>query len=148
MRTLEENKRRQELEIGKLNSEIRSLGGQANVKPPTQDSEQLKATLIGKQGDLAAKQEDVEKLMAKIRDARQKMEPNSSKGFINDILSDDEGISFHRFQMMAWTIVLMIIFVWCVISHATMPDFDTTLLGLMGISGGTFVGFKLPTQQG
>jgi len=25
-----------------------------------------------------------------------------------------------------------------------MPDFSTTLLGLMGISAGTYVGFKIP----
>ena len=29
-----------------------------------------------------------------------------------------------------------------------MPDFDATLLGLMGISGATYVGFKMPKQEG
>jgi hypothetical protein len=27
-----------------------------------------------------------------------------------------------------------------------MPDFDTTLLGLMGISSGTYIGFKFPEK--
>ena len=70
-----------------------------------------------------------------------------SKGLI-DFLSDDDGLSFHRFQMFAWTIVLLCIFVTSVFKTLTMPDFDSTLLALMGISGGTYVGFKLPKQQG
>jgi hypothetical protein len=27
-----------------------------------------------------------------------------------------------------------------------MPEFDTTLLGLMGISSGTYIGFKFPEK--
>jgi hypothetical protein len=34
-----------------------------------------------------------------------------SEGFFPDILRDETGISFHRFQMMAWTIILGIVFV-------------------------------------
>ena len=33
-------------------------------------------------------------------------------------------------------------------SLLAMPDFDTTLLGLVGISGATYLGFKFPNQQG
>jgi hypothetical protein len=29
-----------------------------------------------------------------------------------------------------------------------MPAFDPMLLALMGISGGTYIGFKLPNTQG
>jgi hypothetical protein len=28
-----------------------------------------------------------------------------------------------------------------------MPDFDPTLLGLMGISSGTYIGFKFPEKK-
>jgi hypothetical protein len=28
-----------------------------------------------------------------------------------------------------------------------MPEFSTTLLGLMGISSGTYLGFKLPEKK-
>jgi hypothetical protein len=28
-----------------------------------------------------------------------------------------------------------------------MLDFSTTLLGLMGVSSGTYIGFKLPEQK-
>jgi hypothetical protein len=66
-----------------------------------------------------------------------------SEGFFRDTLRDETGISFHRFQMMAWTVILGFVFVSSVWSDLAMPDFSTTLLGLMGISSGTYVGFKL-----
>ncbi len=69
-----------------------------------------------------------------------------SEGFFLDILRDETGISFHRFQMMAWTIILGLVFVASVWSDFTMPDFSATLLGLMGISSGTYVGFKLSSS--
>lgn len=70
----------------------------------------------------------------------------NSEGFFLDILRDETGISFHRFQMMAWTIILGIVFVSSVWRDFTMPDFSATLLGLMGISSGTYVGFKLSSS--
>jgi hypothetical protein len=70
-----------------------------------------------------------------------------SKGFLGDILSDANGYSFHRFQIFAWTIVLGIIFVSSVYNNLTMPEFSATLLGLMGISSGTYIGFKFPEQR-
>jgi hypothetical protein len=69
-----------------------------------------------------------------------------SKGFIRDILSDASGYSFHRFQIFAWTIILGIIFVSSVYNNLTMPEFSATLLGLMGISSGTYIGFKFPEK--
>jgi hypothetical protein len=61
-----------------------------------------------------------------------------------DILSDAQGVSFHRFQMAAWTLVLGIIFVVQVYSALAMPDFNGSLLALLGISAGTFLGAKIP----
>lgn len=75
-------------------------------------------------------------------------QPNMvSGGFLRDILTDASGYSFHRFQIFAWTIVLGIIFVSSVYNSLTMPDFSTTLLGLMGLSAGTYIGFKFPEQK-
>ncbi len=73
--------------------------------------------------------------------------PNVSGGFLRDILSDGSGYSFHRFQIFAWTIVLGIIFVSSVYNNLTMPEFSPTLLGLMGLSAGTYIGFKFPEQK-
>ena len=75
-------------------------------------------------------------------------QPNMvSNGFLRDVLSDASGYSFHRFQIFAWTIVLGIIFLSSVYNSLTMPEFSTTLLGLMGLSAGTYIGFKFPEQK-
>jgi hypothetical protein len=70
-----------------------------------------------------------------------------SRGFLQDILADASGYSFHRFQIFAWTIVLGIMFVSSVYNRLTMPEFSATLLGLMGLSSGTYIGFKFPEQK-
>ena len=67
-----------------------------------------------------------------------------SQGWLIDVLSDADGIDFHRFQMLAWTIVLGIIFIINVWQGLAMPDFSATLLGLMGLSAGTYIGLKIP----
>lgn len=68
----------------------------------------------------------------------------SSGNFLRDILSGENGISFHRFQMFVWTIVLGLIFCSTVYDTLSMPQFDTSLLALLGISSGTYLGFKIP----
>lgn len=71
----------------------------------------------------------------------------ASRGFRRDVLWDGDGMSLHRFQIVVWTLVLGLIFVASVYAELTMPDFSATLLGLMGISSGTYLGFKLPERQ-
>jgi hypothetical protein len=73
-------------------------------------------------------------------------DPESSSSWMTDLLSDANGISFHRLQMLVWTIVLVLVFVKAVFDNILMPDFDATLLGLMGISSGTYLGFKFPEK--
>jgi len=70
-----------------------------------------------------------------------------SAGFLRDLLSDGSGYSFHRFQIFAWTLILGVIFISSVYNQLTMPEFSATLLGLMGISSGTYIGFKFPEQR-
>ena len=66
-----------------------------------------------------------------------------------DILSDERGgVNFHRFQMASWTLVLGIVFIQQVYRSLAMPDFDATLLGLLGISAGTYLGLKTTTEPG
>lgn len=69
-----------------------------------------------------------------------------SERFLLDILSDSGGVNFHRFQMAAWTVVLGFIFIGHVYRDLAMPEFNTTLLGLMGISAGTYLGLKIPEK--
>lgn len=67
-----------------------------------------------------------------------------SQGWLMDVLSDADGIDFHRFQNLVWTFVLGIIFIVDVWRNLAMPVFSETLLGLMGLSAVTFVGLKIP----
>jgi hypothetical protein len=75
--------------------------------------------------------------------------PTASTGsWWTDIISDDTGLSFHRFQVVLWTVILGVIFVCSVATTVSMPEFDQTLLILMGISNGTYLGFKIPEKAG
>lgn len=89
--------------------------------------------------------------LARIDQQTQTLTPTTaagmSSGFLKDILSDGSGYSFHRFQIFAWTIVLGIMFLSSVYNNLTMPEFSATLLGLMGLSSGTYIGFKFPEQK-
>jgi hypothetical protein len=66
----------------------------------------------------------------------------TSNGFLKDILQDELGYSVHRTQMFMWTVIMGIIFVSSVIRFQQIPQLDESLLGLMGISSGAYVGLK------
>jgi len=70
-----------------------------------------------------------------------------ASGFLSDLLTDTNGYSLHRLQVMVWTILLTIVFWASVWTDLAMPQFSDTLLGLMGISSGTYIGYKLPEKQ-
>jgi hypothetical protein len=69
--------------------------------------------------------------------------PQPTQGFFGDLLSDGTGPSFHRYQMVLFTVIFAVIFIVKAATNLTMPEFDNTLLGLMGISNGTYLGFKM-----
>ena len=65
-----------------------------------------------------------------------------------DLLTEQAGTyDFHRFQMLAWTLVLGAVFVFKVFADRAMPQFDSNLLLLMGISSGAYIGFKVATPR-
>ncbi|MGH9838087.1 MAG: IPT/TIG domain-containing protein [Blastocatellia bacterium] len=98
-----------------------------------------------------------EQLKAKEAEAKAKVQeisnefPNAirpgSEGLRKDILTDANGARFHRYQMAAWTFILGIIFLQQVLSRLAMPKFSETVLALMGISAGTFLGLKTTEQH-
>src|SRR5438270_7346997 len=69
------------------------------------------------------------------------------RGVMYDLLAENNQISFHRFQIFVWTLILGIIFVVNVYNELAMPEFSATLLGLLGVSAGTYIGFKLPESK-
>ena len=64
-----------------------------------------------------------------------------------DLLRERSSVDFHRFQLMTWTLILGVIFIFGVFYQLAMPKFDATLLALMGISSGTYLGFKWPAAK-
>lgn len=82
------------------------------------------------------------RLAAVIADPGTPVSPTTRK-FLYDILSDGDGMAFHRFQILVWTLILGAVFVVGTYRTLAMPQFDDTLLALLGISGGTYLGFKL-----
>jgi hypothetical protein len=66
---------------------------------------------------------------------------------MQDWLTDGDVYSFHRYQMLAWMLVLGVFFVAKVWSRWELPTFDGTTLALLGITSGTYLGFKLQKEK-
>jgi hypothetical protein len=74
-----------------------------------------------------------------------------SKGFLTDIISDENGISIHRLQNVIWTAIVGVIYIYYVMTSSKIPDgtiINNDLLGLMGISAGTYLGLKTTENSG
>jgi hypothetical protein len=126
-----------------LGAEVQNSGKPTAVEDLDARIKQLEARQKGGIALTPSEIQDLANLRLELGKALQKYPP-TTVDFFDDILTDaEEGISFHRFQMFVWTMVLAIIFVVEVWQHLTMPDFSTTLLGLMGISSGTYLGFMI-----
>ena len=140
LQSLTAEKQSLEQAIPELQSQIESVNSKPTLTPEdTSNRDSLNKQL-----------QDDRTRLAQVNQQIQVLEPvaarNVSRGFLRDILSDASGYSFHRFQIFAWTIVLGIIFVSSVYNRLNMPEFSATLLGLMGLSSGTYLGFKFPEQ--
>ncbi len=127
-------------EKDKLDNEIKSLNLKIQNPPAPGKLDALKEKLTDKNDEL-------DRLVKKIKDLKKTVKPLASESFFEDILSDANGISFPRFQIAGWTLVLGVIFIASVYRVLSMPDFDTQLLALMGISSGTYIGFKFPEKM-
>ncbi|WP_344676433.1 hypothetical protein [Paraburkholderia graminis] len=73
--------------------------------------------------------------------------PLRSKGFLTDLVTDVNGPTIARWQIVVWTLALATIYVSSTYSTLELPEFGTTLLSLMGISSGVYLGFKVPEKQ-
>jgi hypothetical protein len=121
---------------------------EADVQQLSVEMQKAQAALQQAPGDMATA-EALAAMVAEHTDKLSKLKKlrNESEHFLQDILSDANGVSFHRFQMLAWTVVLGIIFVGQVYKALAMPEFSETLLSLMGISAGTYIGLKIPEDS-
>jgi len=81
------------------------------------------------------------------RDDLSTMPDQGWRRLMRDWLTDDDVYSFHRYQMLAWTVVLGLFFTAKVWARWELPTFDATMLALLGITSGTYLGFKLQKNQ-
>ncbi|OCX54056.1 hypothetical protein BEL04_07215 [Mucilaginibacter sp. PPCGB 2223] len=89
-----------------------------------------------------------------IQNNKQRHQNHISQGFFTDILSDANGISIPRFQNVVWTGIAMVVYLTKVfmVKHGCstsacpgLPELDSTLLALTGISNATYLAMK--TQE-
>jgi hypothetical protein len=107
----------------------------ARVAPPV-ETPQAAAERMARRDALMNQQKDLEEI------------PQFAlRRLFNDWLTDGNTYNFHRYQMLAWTLVLGVFFIVRVTSQWDLPVFDATTLALLGIASGTYLGFKLQATQ-
>lgn len=94
--------------------------------------------------------------MAEVKGQSQTVErsgrDDKAYGFISDLLTDQNGNSLHRLQLVLFTLIYASYFVWHVASAASPAEalnlqLSSQALGLMGVTGGVYVGFKVPGKS-
>ena len=89
---------------------------------------------------LAAIKSEIDKLS-------KQLEAANPEGFGETSVTTATARSFHRLQVVIWTMVLGAVFVQTVAQVMSMPEFPETLLTLLGISNATYLGFKIPEKS-
>jgi hypothetical protein len=68
-----------------------------------------------------------------------------TQGFFTDIVTDDKGVSIARLQFIAFNVIAALYFVRYVLKQWALPDFDSQLLALLGVSSASMLALK--TQE-
>jgi hypothetical protein len=132
-----------EAERTTLQQELDGPGGLREKRKAAADGSAEAAQL---DATIQAKLQRLEVVTAKLQSAPAP-QAQTSKGWLTDILSDEHGLSFHRLQMAAWTLAMVGVFIVAVWRTFAMAEFDATMLALLGISSGTYLGFKFPERD-
>lgn len=61
--------------------------------------------------------------------------------------TDTYTLSLHRCQIVIWTLIILAIYIIKLYDTMHLPDIPEKLLVLMGISGGTYLGFNFPKPK-
>jgi hypothetical protein len=101
---------------------------------------------------------------ARVIDVGDSANPNTSRhqdtgksqSFLLDLLSDENGVSIHRFQTVVFNITFGVWFLVEVATHLSdtgvsadkvMPDINTNNLILLGLSSATYAGLKISENK-
>ncbi len=130
------------------NSLLRDIqASQQRIMEKRREFEKLPVTSLVDRENNQKEQEQLDERIRVLERQRNFLLRSRFQNFMCDILADNASITFHRFQIFVWTLVLGVMFIFNVMTDLAMPQFNVTLLALMGISAGTFVGFKVPEQK-
>ena len=139
--------------VGAANTALRALGlfSYADVERVQQEIADRRQQLVANPRPVPA---TATKIQAEITDRQlllrtyeNAIKPFVSQGLRQDLLTDINGTALHRLQVFCWTLVLGVVFIIGVYRNLAMPQFSTTLLALMAVSGAGYVGFKYPEKQ-
>ena len=72
---------------------------------------------------------------------------DTTGGYLNDVLSTGGSPQLQHIQALAWTFILGGIFVWIAVGQYHFPEFDDTLLMMMGLVSGFYLGFKFQEPE-
>jgi hypothetical protein len=100
-------------------------------------------TLLGISAGTTAGARMIDKDQERTTGTRHQDEP--STGFFTDILSDENGISVHRFQAVVLNLFIgftFVIDIFCHLDDKAFPTLDGYMLALLGVSSGTYVTVK------
>jgi len=130
-----------------LDGRLRELEDERNtlkaIASPDATQAARLAVLAGEIAEIPEKQRELSETIKKFQDTQS---GTGSKNFFIDLVSDGASVSFHRFQNVVWSVVLGMVFLFQVWQGLAMPEFSATLLALMGITSGTYLGFKFPEK--
>jgi hypothetical protein len=73
--------------------------------------------------------------------------PPISENFLLDILTDRNGVSMHRLQMVIWTAILAGVFLDAVVRRLFLPELAPGYLAITGVSSAGYALLKIPEQQ-
>jgi len=130
-------------ELGAKQSQLQTQITTASAGPTSPEQLALNETTVA----LQESQAKLVEVTRQIDDAKSRLSKPVSENFLKDLLTDANGITLHRFQIVIWTLVLGFLFILGVYRELAMPEFSGTLLALLGISSGTYLGFKIPERQ-
>jgi hypothetical protein len=70
-----------------------------------------------------------------------------SENVLLDLLTDKNGVSMHRLQMVVWTVILAAVFLDAVLRRLFLPELASGYLAITGVSSAGYALLKIPEQQ-
>lgn len=126
-----------------LDTQVQAMTTATRSLPATTDP----AAKLALAATHASRTQELGSVSRRIAQAEAVLRGSRSENFLLDLVSDGAGVSLHRVQMVAWTVVLIGIYLTEVYSTLVLPTLSATLVGLMGLSSVAYVSLKPGESQ-